>query len=112
MNNINKEPESDAKKGKCKIKITVDLSSGKKAKMDFGVKEDITGFDIDNTDGWSLEQLQAKYDEFEDMLIKLEDDIPSEEDEKAFEAWEEKCDELGDFMDDLEDKIDEMEDKD
>ncbi len=108
MSDIMKELEAAMEKGDCKVKITIKRMKNKEFKIDISTEEDLADFDVDDTEGWSLERLQAKYDEFEDALEDLEDNMPSDEDEEAFDAWDEKCEELRDLMDELEDKMDEI----
>lgn len=83
-------------------------STARRAKrtINISTEEDITDFDIEDTEGWSFEQLDAKYDELQAALEELEDDPPS--DEEAIDAWDERCDRIRDLMDELEDKMDEM----
>ena len=108
MNDIKKELEAAMEKGDCKVEITIKRTINKEVKIDISTGEDISDFDIDDTEGWSFDQLQAKYDELEAALEDLEDNMPSDEDEEAFDAWVEKCEELRDLMDELEDKMNEL----
>lgn len=68
------------------------------------------GFDISETEGWTLDQLQDKLKEFQDMLDNLEEFEPDEDEdgEDAYCEWEDKCSDLQDAIDDLEDRIVEM----
>lgn len=108
MNDIKKELEAAMEKDNCKVEITIKRTTNKEVTIDISTGEDITDFDIDDAEGWSLDQLQTKYDELEAALEELEDNMPSDEDEEAFDAWDEKCEGLRDLMDELEDKMDEM----
>ena len=108
MSDIKKELEAAMEKGDCKVEITIKRTINKEVKIDISTGEDISDFDIDDTEGWSFDQLQAKYDELEAALEDLEDNMPSDEDEEAFDAWDEKCEELRDLMDELEDKMNEL----
>ena len=108
MNDIKKELEAAMEKGDCKVEITIKRTTNKEVTIDISTGGDITDFDIDDAEGWSLDQLQAKYDELEAALEELEDNMPSDEDEEAFDAWDEKCEELRDLMDELEDKMNEL----
>lgn len=70
--------------------------------------DDVFDFDIDDTEGWSLEELWEKYYEIDDTLGVLECEEPPEEDEDAYDEWFDKCQQLRDMLDDLEDVIDEF----
>ena len=70
--------------------------------------DDVFDFDIDDTEGWSLEELWEKYYEIDDTLGVLECEEPPEEDEDAYDEWFDKCRQLRDMLDDLEEVIDEF----
>lgn len=71
--------------------------------------DDVFDFDIDDTEGWSLEELWEKYYEIDDTLGVLEcEEPPEEEDEDAYDEWFDKCRQLRDMLDDLEEVIDEF----
>lgn len=105
MSDINGKSRPAEENDFCRIEITIDLTTGKRT-INISTEEDITDFDIEDTEGWSFEQLDAKYDELQAALEELEDDPPS--DEEAIDAWDERCDRIRDLMDELEDKMDEM----
>lgn len=108
MSDIKNELEAAMKKGDSKIEITIERTTNKEVEIEICTGEDCVDFDIDDTEEWSFEQLQAKYDELESVLEELEDNMPSEENEEVFDAWDEKCEELRDLMDDIEDRMDEI----
>ena len=105
MSDINGKSRPAEENDFCRIEITIDRTTGKRT-INISTEEDITDFDIEDTEGWSFEQLDAKYDELQADLAELEDDPPS--DEEAIDAWDERCDRIRDLMDELEDKMDEM----
>ncbi len=70
--------------------------------------DDVFDFDIDDTEGWSLEELWEKYYEIDDTLGVLECEEPPEEDEDAYDEWFDKCRQLRDMLDDLEEVIGEF----
>lgn len=102
MSDINGKSRPAEENDFCRIEITIDRTTGKRT-INISTEEDITDFDIEDTEGWSFEQLDAKYDELQAALEELEDD-----DEEAIDAWDERCDRIRDLMDELEDKMDEM----
>lgn len=108
MSDIKNELEAAMKNGDSKIEITIERTTNKEVEIEICTGEDRVDFDIDDTKEWSLEQLQAKYDELESALEELEDEMPSEENEEVFDAWDEKCEELHDLIDELEDRMDEI----
>lgn len=105
MSDINGKSRPAKENDFCRIEITIDRTTDKRT-INISTEEDITDFDIEGTEGWSFEQLDAKYDELQAALEELEDDPPS--DEEAIDAWDERCDRIRDLMDELEDKMDEM----
>lgn len=105
MSDINGKSRPAEENDFCRIEITIDRTTGKRA-INISTEEDITDFDIEDTESWSFEQLDAKYDELQAALEELEDNPPS--DEEAIDAWDERCDRIRDLMDELEDKMDEM----
>lgn len=72
--------------------------------------DEFDGFDISETEGWTLDQLQTKLEELQDTLDNLEGFEPDEDEdgEEAYCEWEDKCSDLQDAIDDLEDRIAEM----
>ena len=120
MSDINGKSRPAKENDFCRIEITIDRTTDKRT-INISTEEDITDFDIEDTEGWSFEQLDAKYDDQSNKIIlsldakydelqaaleELEDDPPS--DEEAIDAWDERCDRIRDLMDELEDKMDEM----
>ena len=75
MSDINGKSRPAEENDFCRIEITIDRTTGKRT-INISTEEDITDFDIEDTEGWSFEQLDAKYDELQAALEELEDDPP------------------------------------
>lgn len=76
MSDINGKSRPAEENDFCRIEITIDRTTGKRT-INISTEEDITDFDIEDTEGWSFEQLDAKYDELQAALEELEDDPPT-----------------------------------
>ncbi len=90
------------------IKITIQNTDDGGYESSISYLDDVFDFDIDDTEGWSQEELWEKYYEIDDTLGVLECEEPPEEDEEAYDEWFDKCQQLRDMLDDIEDAIDEF----
>lgn len=93
-----------------KVEVTFERTDDGKLDVLIRVDDEIESFDIADTDGWTLEQLQNKLAEIRDDLDELEDEEPDEEEvgAEAYEHWENCCAELEQIVDSLEQRIAEM----
>lgn len=93
-----------------KIEVTFERTDSGKLDIMIRVDDEVESFDIADTDGWTLEQLQSKLAEIRDDLDELEDEEPDEEEvgAEAYELWKNRSAELELIIDSLEQRIAEM----
>lgn len=92
------------------VAVTIEQSRTSETKASIQIDDGIEDPCVFDTEGWTLEQLQAKLEELEGKLEEIEDCPPDESDEAAYGEWEDQCERLEEAIGVLEDRIEELED--